>query len=70
MMARPRRFERLTPAFGGLYSIQLSYERIIATQDWCPRGAFAAVMAADAVAWLVSPLVSFVPFLKAMKIEK
>ena len=27
-MARPRRFERLTPAFGGLYSIQLSYERI------------------------------------------
>ena len=26
-MVRPRRFERLTPTFGGLYSIQLSYER-------------------------------------------
>ena len=27
-MARPRRFERPTPAFGGQYSIQLSYGRI------------------------------------------
>lgn len=27
-MARPRRFERPTPAFGGLYSIQLSYGRL------------------------------------------
>jgi hypothetical protein len=27
-LVRPRRFERLTPSFGGLYSIQLSYERI------------------------------------------
>ena len=26
---RPRRFERLTPTFGGLYSIQLSYERML-----------------------------------------
>ena len=27
-LARPRRFERPTPAFGGQYSIQLSYERL------------------------------------------
>jgi hypothetical protein len=27
-MARPRRFERPTPAFGGQYSIQLSYGRL------------------------------------------
>ncbi len=27
-MARPARFERATPAFGGQYSIQLSYGRL------------------------------------------
>ena len=27
-MARPARFERTTPAFGGQYSIQLSYGRL------------------------------------------
>ncbi len=27
-LARLRRFERPTPAFGGLYSIQLSYRRV------------------------------------------
>ena len=27
-LARPRRFERPTPAFGGQYSIQLSYGRL------------------------------------------
>lgn len=26
-MARPTRLERVTPTFGGLYSIHLSYER-------------------------------------------
>ena len=35
-MARPRRFERLTPAFGGLYSIQLSYERICQRELFYP----------------------------------
>ena len=27
-LARPARFERTTPAFGGQYSIQLSYGRL------------------------------------------
>ena len=29
LMVRPRRFERPTPAFGGQYSIQLSYGRVV-----------------------------------------
>ncbi len=36
-LARPRRFERPTPAFGGQYSIQLSYGR-----QGVPRTGFAA----------------------------
>ena len=28
LMVRPAEFESATPAFGGQYSIQLSYERI------------------------------------------
>ena len=35
-LARPRRFERPTPAFGGQYSIQLSYgrERLDYSRFW------------------------------------
>ena len=37
-LARPRRFERPTPAFGGQYSIQLSYGRVAAQILTCPSG--------------------------------
>jgi hypothetical protein len=33
-MVRPRRFERLTLSFGGLYSIHLSYGRICFLVHW------------------------------------
>ncbi len=34
LLVRPRRFERLTPSFGGLYSIQLSYGRRNSLVHW------------------------------------
>ena len=33
-LARPARFERTTPAFGGQYSIQLSYGRMEFDGSW------------------------------------
>ena len=33
-MARPARFERATPCFVGMYSIQLSYGRVIEGTDY------------------------------------
>jgi cytochrome c5 len=63
-LARLTRFERATPAFGGLYSIQLSYRRFAGTASVLPiRGTNAARVLVQNTAMAMKPGGFFSPSL-------